>query len=49
MIVMAGLMKAELNNIVEPESDVSILLNNIVDNIEHCGQHSIIQLYFHQF
>jgi hypothetical protein len=36
-----------LNNIVEPESGVTILFN-IVDNYEQCGQQSIVQSCFHQ-
>jgi hypothetical protein len=36
-----------LNNIVEPESGVTILFN-IVDNCEQCGQQSIVQSCFHQ-
>ena len=38
-----------LNNIVEPESGVTILFN-IVDNGEQCGPHNIVQLScFHQY
>ena len=36
-----------LNNIVEPESSVT-MLNNIVDNIEKCGQQNNDQSCFHQ-
>ena len=36
-----------LNNIVEPESGVTILFN-IVDNYEQCGQQNIVQSCFHQ-
>ena len=36
-----------LNNVVEPESDVT-MLNNIVDNIEQCGQQNIVQSCSHQ-
>ena len=43
-----------VNNIVQhcwtwisPQSGVT-MLNNIVDNIEQCGQHNIVQGYFHQ-
>ena len=37
-----------LNNIVEPESGVTILLN-IVDSYEQCGQQNIVQSCFHQY
>jgi hypothetical protein len=37
-----------LNNIVEPESGVTILFNT-VDNCEQCGQQSIVQSCFHQY
>jgi hypothetical protein len=37
-----------LNNIVEPESGVTILFN-IVDNCEQCGQQNIVQSCFHQY
>jgi hypothetical protein len=37
-----------MNNIVEPESGVTILFN-IVDNCEQCGQQSIVQSCFHQY
>ena len=37
-----------LNNIVEPESGVTILFN-IVDNYEQCGPHNIVQSCFHQY
>jgi hypothetical protein len=37
-----------LNNIVEPQSGVTILFN-IVDNCEQCGQQSIVQSCFHQY
>ena len=37
-----------LNNIVEPESGVTILFN-IVGNCEQCGQQSIVQSCFHQY
>ena len=37
---------AILKNIVEPESGVR-MLNNIVDNIEECGQQNIDQSCFH--
>jgi hypothetical protein len=36
-----------LNNIVEPESGVTILFN-IIDNCEQFGQQSIVQSCFHQ-
>ena len=36
-----------LNNIVEPESGVTISFN-IVDNCEQCGQQNIVQSCFHQ-
>ena len=36
------------NNIVEPESGVTILFN-IVDNCEQCGPHNIVQSCFHQY
>jgi hypothetical protein len=36
------------NNIVEPESGVTILFN-IVDNCKQCGQQSIVQSCFHQY
>jgi hypothetical protein len=36
-----------LNNIVEPESGVTILFNT-VDNCEQCGQQNIVQSCFHQ-
>ncbi len=36
-----------LSNIVEPKLDVT-MLNNIADNIEQCGQQSIVQSCFHQ-
>ena len=36
-----------LNNIVEPESGVTILFN-IVDNCEQCWQQNIVQSCFHQ-
>ena len=36
-----------LNNIVEPESGVTILFN-IVDNCEQYGQQNIVQSCFHQ-
>ena len=37
-----------LNNMVEPESGVTILFN-IVDNCEQCGQQNIVQSCFHQY
>jgi hypothetical protein len=37
-----------LNNIVEPESGVTILFN-IVDNCEQCGLQNIVQSCFHQY
>ena len=37
-----------LNNIVEPESGVTILFN-IVDSYEQCGQQNIVQSCFHQY
>ena len=37
-----------LNNVVEPESGVTILFN-IVDNYEQCGQQNIVQSCFHQY
>jgi hypothetical protein len=37
-----------LNNIVEPESGVTILFN-IADNCEQCGPHNIVQSCFHQY
>ena len=42
-----------LNNeqVVEPESSPQLgvtMLNNIVDNVEQCGQHNIIQSCFQQ-
>jgi hypothetical protein len=36
-----------LDNIVEPESGVTILFN-VVDNCEQCGQQNIVQSCFHQ-
>ena len=36
-----------LNNVVEPESGVTIL-KNIVDNCEQCGQQNIVQSCSHQ-
>jgi hypothetical protein len=36
-----------VNNIVEPESGVTILFN-VVDNCEQCGQQNIVQSCFHQ-
>ena len=36
-----------LNNIVEPESGLTILFN-IVDNCEQCGQQNIVQSCFHE-
>ena len=36
-----------LNNIVEPESGVTILFNN-VNSLEQCGQQNIVQYCFHQ-
>ena len=36
-----------LNNVVEPESGVTILFN-IVDSYEQCGQKNIVQTCFHQ-
>jgi hypothetical protein len=35
-----------LNNIVEPESGVTILFN-VVDSYEQCGQQNIVQSCFH--
>ena len=35
-----------LNDSVEPESGVA-MLNNIVDNIEHCWQYNVVQSSFH--
>ena len=37
-----------LNNVVEPESGVTILFN-IVDSYEQCGQQNIVQSCFHQY
>jgi hypothetical protein len=38
-----------LNNIVEPESGVTILFNIVDnDNCEQCGQQNIVQSCFHQ-
>jgi hypothetical protein len=37
-----------LNNIVEPESGLTILFN-IVDSYEQCGQQNIVQSCFHQY
>jgi hypothetical protein len=37
-----------LNNVVEPESGVTILFN-IADNCEQCAQQSIVQSCFHQY
>ena len=44
---VAHVVHSILNNIVDPESCVT-MLNNIVDNIEQCGQHNIVQGCFHQ-
>ena len=41
-------MTTTLNNIVEPESCVTILFN-IVDNREQCGQQNIVQSCFHHY
>ena len=40
-------VKAILNNIIEREPGVP-MLNNIVDNIEQCGQQKIFESWFHQ-
>jgi hypothetical protein len=37
-----------LNNVVEPESGVTILFN-VVDSYEQCGQQNIVQSCFHQY
>jgi hypothetical protein len=37
-----------LNNVVEPESGVTIMFN-IVDSYEQCGQQNIVQSCFHQY
>jgi hypothetical protein len=37
-----------LNNVVEPESSVTLLFN-IVDSYEQCGQQNIVQSCFHQY
>jgi hypothetical protein len=37
-----------LNNVVEPESGVTISFN-IVDSYEQCGQQNIVQSCFHQY
>jgi hypothetical protein len=37
-----------LNNVVEPESGVTVLFN-IVDSYEQCGQQNIVQSCFHQY
>ena len=40
-----------IEQVVEPESSPQsgvTLLNNIVDNIEQCGQHNIVQSCFQQ-
>jgi hypothetical protein len=36
------------NNVVEPESGVTMLFN-IVDSYEQCGQQNIVQSCFHQY
>ena len=35
-------LSTTLNNIVEPESGVTMLFN-VVNNLEQCGQHNIVQ------
>ena len=42
-----SMLSAILDNIVAPESGVT-MLNNIVNNIEQCGQQNIVQSCFHQ-
>jgi hypothetical protein len=46
--VLLPILFTLVNNIVEPESGVTILFN-IVDNCEQCGQQSIVQSCFHQY
>ena len=36
-----------LNNVIEPESGET-MLDNVVDNIEQCGQQNIVQSWFYQ-
>ena len=36
-----------MNNVVEPESDVT-MLTNIVNSLEQCGQQNIVQSCPHQ-